>query len=419
MWIFFLPVGKMIAGICFWLIAGFGITEAKQSLPISLDRRIISAASNPADIADGLGGHPSANAPSNYYKDKYEDTKKQLEILKEKHAKHEPPPYQIGPEYIPTFGQTVKRIRERGKLICGSYDDKPGFSESHGGEHWQGFEIDVCKAIAIAVLGDEWSMETVAVNGKTRFEKLFDGTIDVISATTTYTYSRDVEWRIEFMPTTYYDGQGFIVRRSLGVKSAKDLTGARVCYSDAGTAAQNIKDFFELWDVDFIPVPLKAGQTPADFYIDGKCDMYGTDRSSLAGKKSTFSNPNAHVILPEVISKEPLGPAVKYGDQQFSDIARWAIYVLFLAEELGIDQVNIDDFSSHRDPIIQIFMGERGDLGAKLGIKDSFAVDIITEVGNYKEIFELHLGKDTRLGLSRGYNKLYKDGGLLYTPPLK
>jgi general L-amino acid transport system substrate-binding protein len=221
------------------------------------------------------------------------------------------------------------------------------------------------------------------------------------------------------MPTTYYDGQGFIVRKSLGVKSAKDLTGARVCYGENSTAAQNIKDFFEFWDVDYIPVPLKAGQIPVDFYIDGECDMYGTDRSALASKKSTFSDPDAHVVLPEIISKEPLSPAVKYGDQQFSDIARWAIYVLFLAEELGIDQITIDDFSSHKNPIIQIFMGERGDLGAKLGIKETFAVDIITEIGNYKEIFDMYLGKDTRLGLDRGLNRLYNKGGLLYAPPLK
>ena len=147
--------------------------------------------------------------------------------------------------------------------------------------------------------------------------------------------------------------------------------------------------------------------------------MYGTDRSALAGKKVTFSNPNAHVILPEIISKEPLSPAVKYGDQQFSDIARWAIYVLLIAEEFGINQVNIDDFSNHKDPAIQIFMGERINIGAKLDIKETFAIDIIVEVGNYKEIFELHLGKDTRLGLDRGLNRLYNKGGLLYAPPLK
>tara|TARA_B000000565_G_scaffold255244_1_gene235360 strand:+ start:322 stop:1515 length:1194 start_codon:yes stop_codon:yes gene_type:complete len=395
-----LPVGKIIVTIILLLTTNAG--DAGSPNP-----------------ADQIAGYPPGKASNvNYYRDKFEQVKQELEALKEKHKKHESDPYTMGIEYMPEYGETVKRIRDRGYMICGSYNDKPGFSEKRGG-NWDGFEIEICRAIAIAVMGEEWSIKTVEVNSKTRFEYLFDGTVDIILATTTWTYSRDVEWRIEFMPTTYYDGQGFIVRKSLGVKSAKDLTGARVCYGENSTAAQNIKDFFELWDVDYIPVPLKAGESATDFYIDGECDMYGTDRSALAGRKSTFSDPNSHVILPEIISKEPLGPAVKYGDQQFSDIVRWAIYVLFLAEEFGIDQVNIDDFSSNKDPMIQIFMGERGELGAKLGISETFAYDIISQVGNYKEIFEMHLGKSTRLGLNRGLNKLYKDGGLLYSPPLK
>ena len=356
--------------------------------------------------------------PVNYYKDRFESVKQELEELKKKHAKHEPPPYQMGIEYIPTRGDTVNRIRDRGKMICGTYDDVPGFSVRRG-ESWQGFDIDVCTAVAIAVMGDDWQIEFEEVNGKTRFEKLYDGTVDIISATTTWTYSRDIDWNIEFLPTTYYDGQGFIVRKSLGVRSAKDLAGARVCFNEDTTAAQNIKDFFELWDIPYRPVPIGANDSAADFYIDGECDMFGTDRSALAGKKSTFSNPDAHLILPEIISKEPLGPAVKYGDQQFSDIARWAIWVLFLAEEYGIDQVNLDDFSSHKNPMIQIFMGERGDLGQKLDISDFFAYDIIYKLGNYKEIFDIHIGKYTPLGLKRGLNRLYKHGGLLYAPPLK
>ena len=395
-----LPVGKIIVTIILLLTTNAG--DAGSPNP-----------------ADQIAGYPPGKASNvNYYRDKFEQVKQELEALKEKHKKHESNPYKMGIEYIPEYGETVKRIRARGYMICGSYNDKPGFSEKRGG-NWDGFEIDICKAIAIAVMGEEWSLKVVEVNSKTRFEYLFDGTVDIISATTTWTYSRDVEWRIEFLPTTYYDGQGFIVRKSLGVKSAKDLTGARVCYNEESTAAQNIKDFFELWDVDFIPVPLKVGESAPDAYMDGECDMFGSDRSALAGKKSIFSNPTAHVILPEVISKEPLSPAIKYGDQQFSDIARWAIYVLFLAEELGINQITIDDFGSHKNPLIQIFMGERGDLGAKLGIKETFAVDIITEIGNYEEIFDLYLGKDTRLGLDRGLNRLYNKGGLLYAPPLK
>ena len=259
------------------------------SICVLLGVGVPSSAGNPADE---IAGYPPGKTSSiNYYKDKFEGIKQELEALKKKHAEHEPPPYKLGKEYKPTYGQTVKRIRDRGYMICGSYNDKPGFSQSFGTSHWEGFDVDICTAIAIAVMGEDWAMKTKEVDGKTRFEYLFDGTVDVISATTTWTYSRDVKWRIEFLPTTYYDGQGFIVRKSLGVKSAKDLTGARVCYSENSTAAQNIKDFFELWDVDFKPVPLRVGESAPDAYIDGECDMFGSDRSALACLLYTSPSP--------------------------------------------------------------------------------------------------------------------------------
>ena len=257
--------------------------------------------------ADQLYYNPTVKTTNvNYYKDRFESVKQELEELKKKHAKHEPPPYKMGIEYVPTKGDTVNRIRDRGKMICGTYDDVPGFSVRRG-ESWQGFDIDVCTAVAIAVMGDDWQIEFEEVNGKTRFEKLYDGTVDIISATTTWTYSRDVDWNIEFLPTTYYDGQGFIVRKSLGVRSAKDLAGARVCFNEDTTAAQNIKDFFELWDIPYRPVPIGANDSAADFYIDGECDMFGTDRSALAGKKSTFSNPSSFPVISEA-DASPVAP---------------------------------------------------------------------------------------------------------------
>ena len=353
----------------------------------------------------------------------YDKLKEELEALKERHKKHEQPSYLMGPEYTPAYGQTIDRIVERGNVICGTYNETPGFSDKIG--DWEGFDVDICTAVAIAIFGEP-NIEFIAINGKTRFERLFDGTIDILSATTTWTYSREVDWKIEFMPTTYYDGQGFMVRKSLGVKSAKDLTGARVCYGESSTAAQNIKDFFELWQVQYKPVPVPASDEVFKYYIDGDCDMYGTDRSALAGRKSTFSDPENHVILPEIISKEPLGPAVKYGDSKFSAIVRWTIYSLLLAEELGITQDNIGDFLEHSNPTIQRFMGERnGDqpgsdnLGVKLGLQRYWSVNIIEQLGNYGEIFERHIGKNTPLGLDRGVNRLYTNGGVLYAPPLK
>ena len=331
--------------------------------------------------------------------------------------------YRVGDEYNPYFGSTVERILDRGKVICGTYNDVYGFSIKRD-EVWKGFDVDICRAFAVAMFGDKDKIDFVEVDGRTRFEMLFDGTIDILSATTTWTYSRNVKWRIEFLPTTFYDGQGFIVRKNLGVISAKQLVGARVCVQEESTASQNVQDFFELWNIKYIPINLYPDESPEDFYIDGDCDMYGTDRSALASKKATFMYPEEHIILPEIISKEPLGPAVKYGDQKWSDIARWVVYVLFIAEEWEINSQNIDSFKENKDPKIQRFMGERDGedfphLGAKLNLSSDWAYQVIKQIGNYKEIYEKNVGPKTDLGLKRGMNKLYTKGGLLYAPPLR
>ena len=332
-------------------------------------------------------------------------------------------------EYIPTYGSTFKRIKERGHIICGAKDSMPGFGEEHwdaetGVLKFQGFDIDVCRAIAVAVFGNKDSVEYEIIDGKTRFSYLIDGTVDVVSATVTYTYTRNVLKKLEFMPTTYYDGQGFIVRKTLGVSSAKQMSGARICYSSTGTAAKNTRDFFTKHFLDYVPVVVPVGEKSKDYYLDRKCDMYGTDRSGLASNRIGFKHPEQHVILPEIISKEPLGPVVKYGDQQWSDIVRWTIYVLFIAEEMGLNSNNISKFKNNIDPSIQRFMGELNGndhphLGAKLGLDATWAYEVIKQVGNYKEIYERNLGENTPLALKRGLNKLYTDGGLLYAPPLK
>ena len=289
--------------------------------------------------------------------------------------------YSGGDEYNPIYGSTVNKIKERGYVICGVYDNQWGFSERTGQRitspegdmyHiWEGFDADICKSFAIALFGDKDKIKFKTINGRTRFERLKDGTIDVLSATTTWTYTRDVIHGIEFLPTTFYDGQGFMVRRTLGAKSAKDLSRATVCYSIDTTAEQNIKDFFELWGMDYTPVGVYPDEDIVELYLDGNCDMYGIDRSALAGDRTKYPEPDKHMILPEVISKEPLGPAVRYGDQLWTDITRWSVYVFFIAEELGITSQNIDTFKENKDPKIQRFMGERdGDkfphLGAKL-----------------------------------------------------
>jgi general L-amino acid transport system substrate-binding protein len=329
-------------------------------------------------------------------------------------------------EYIPTYGSTFDRVMKRGYIICGTNDEFPGFSEElmdhPDGLQMVGFDVDICRAVAAAVFGDSDSIQYEIIDGVTRFTHLIDGTIDMLSAATTYTFTRNVQKKFEFLPTTYYDGKGFITKRTLGVSSAKQMHGARICFKGSGTAAKNIADFMELHEIKYIPIIVPENEKSQDMYIRGECDMYGTDRSGLASNRLGFNNPELHIILPEIISKEPLGPVVKYGDQKWSDIIRWTVYVLFLAEEMGINSKNIDSFKENINPNIQRFMGEKNgvdhpNLGAKLGLTATWSYDIIKQVGNYEEIFNRNIIQ--KLGLKRGLNQLYSHGGLLYSPPLK
>ena len=332
-------------------------------------------------------------------------------------------------EYFPSYGSTLKKVQTNGYITCGTKEEFPGFSEEvfddeEGTVIWKGFDVDICRAVSAAIFGSADEVEYVIVDGTTRFEYLIDGTIDMLSAATTFTFSRNVLKKLEFLPTTFYDGQGFITKKTLGVSSAKQMIGAKVCFSGSGTAAKNIADFFKLYEIKYIPVVVPDGEKSKDWYLRGDCDMYGTDRSGLASNRLSFESPERHMILPEIISKEPLGPVVKYGDQIWSDIVRWTVYVLFIAEEYGITSENIDEFKENADPMIQRFMGELNGkdhphLGAKLGLLPSWSYDIVKEVGNYREIYERNVGKNTPLALKRGLNKLYTEGGLLYAPPLK
>ena len=360
------------------------------------------------------------------------ELRKIKEIHQQQHSMGEKN-YQMGEEYFPTYGTTLERVKKRGYIICGTYPDFPGFSEEKEFETtlperqskiWVGFDVEICRAVASAVFGNLQRIEFIGINGRTRFERLMDGSIDVLSAATTWTFSRDVEKKLEYVATTYYDGQGFMVRKNLGVSSAKQLVGASVCFSETSTAAQNIKDFFEYHEIRYVPISVAPHENVKELYAAGECDMYGTDRSGLASNRLSFDDPERHMILPEVISKEPLGPVVKYGDQQWADIVRWSIFVLFIGEEMGITQGNIDRLKNHKNPSIQRFMGERNgedypNLGIKLGLDKLWSYFIIKQLGNYGEIYERNVGANTPIGLNRGLNKLYKHGGLIYAPPLR
>ena len=277
------------------------------------------------------------------------ELRKIKEIHQQQHSMGEKN-YQMGEEYFPTYGSTLERVKKRGYIICGTYPEFPGFSEEKDfdttlperqSKVWVGFDVDICRAIAASIFGNHFSIRFIGINGRTRFERLIDGSIDVLSAATTWTFSRDVEKKLEYVATTYYDGQGFMVRKNLGVSSAKQLVGASVCFSETSTAAQNIKDFFEYHEIRYVPISVAPHEDVKELYAAGECDMYGTDRSGLASNRLSFDDPERHMILPEVISKEPLGPVVKYGDQQWADIVRWSIFVLFIAEEMGITQDNV------------------------------------------------------------------------------
>ena len=347
-----------------------------------------------------------------------------LKKVEEEHVVAHTPDYEIGDIYTPTYEMTLDRVKERQKLICGVREDTVGFSErKYGGseQEREGFDIDVCRAFAIALFGNPESVQYEIVNNQSRFLKLKDGTIDVLSATTTNTYTRDVIHNIDFLPTVFYDGQGFIIRNTLGIRSAKDMGNINVCLEVGSTAEQNIMDFFELWEVTYMPIDVYPDEDISELYLNGDCDTFATDRSALAGIRLNFDEPSRHQILPDVISKEPLAPAVKYGDEKFTDILRWVVYVLFVADEWNINSKNIDNFFESKDPAIQRFLGlrngeEHDSLGEKLGIDAKFAYNIIKTIGNYTEIYYKNL---TKLNLDQGYNRPFSKGGLLYAPPLR
>ena len=397
--------GKIITTLIFWLVIGIGVSEGAPDV-------------NQEDY-DSLHAEVI-------------ELRKIKEIHQQQHLMGERN-YQMKEEYFPTYGSTLERVKKRGYIICGTYPEFPGFSEEKEFETtlperqckiWVGFDVEICRAVASAVFGNLQRIEFIGINGRTRFDRLIDGSIDVLSAATTWTFSRDVEKKLEYVATTYYDGQGFMVRKNLGVSSAKQLVGASVCFSETSTAAQNIKDFFEYHEIRYVPISVAPHQNVKELYAAGECDMYGTDRSGLASNRLSFDDPERHMILPEVISKEPLGPVVKYGDQQWADIVRWSIFVLFIGEEMGITQGNIDRLKNHKNPSIQRFMGERNgedypNLGIKLGLDKLWSYFIIKQLGNYGEIYERNVGLNTPVGLHRGLNKLYKHGGLIYAPPLR
>ncbi|WFE73238.1 amino acid ABC transporter substrate-binding protein [Roseinatronobacter sp. S2] len=315
---------------------------------------------------------------------------------------------------------TLETVQTRGELNCGVSTGLAGFSAPDGNGVWQGFDVAVCRAVAAAVLEDPMAVNFVPTTGQTRFSALASGEVDVLARNTTWTFSRDVDLNFTFVGTNYYDGQGFMVTRDLGVGSALELDGATVCIQTGTTTELNLADYFRVNGMAYEPVPIETNAEAQQQYLAGACDVYTTDVSGLAATRASFASPSDHVILPEVISKEPLGPAVRHGDDQWADIVQWTLFALIAAEELGVTSANIDEMKAGTDnPEINRMLGSEGDLGAMFGLDSEWAVRAIAAGGNYGEIFSATIGEQTPIGLARGLNAQWTQGGLLYAPPFR
>jgi len=323
----------------------------------------------------------------------------------------------IGPQ-VATAG-TLDDVKSRGVLRCVVSTGVPGFAYPDASGAWKGFDIDFCRATAAAVLGDASKIKAVTATGKTRFTKLNAGEGDVLWRNTTITFSRDVGVKLRFHGVNYYDGQGFLVKKALGVKSAKELNGASVCIQTGTTTELNLADYFHANGMKYEAVTIETNDEARQNYTSGRCDVYTTDASGLAATRSTFSDPENHIILPEIISKEPLGPATRQGDDQWSDIVTWVLNATITAEEKGITQANVDKMKSSKDPEVLRLLGVEGSQGKELGLSNDWAYNIIKSVGNYGEIFERNIGVNTPIGLPRGLNALWTKGGLQYSPPFR
>ncbi|MFZ4650636.1 MAG: amino acid ABC transporter substrate-binding protein [Rubrivivax sp.] len=318
-------------------------------------------------------------------------------------------------------GKTLDAIKARGQLVCGVNPSLPGFSAADSQGNWAGLDVDVCKAIAATVLSDASKIKWTPLNASQRFAVLQSGEIDVLSRNTTWTLTRDASLGLHFTGVTYYDGQGFMVPKKSKITSAKNLKGATVCVQSGTTTEKNLNDYSKSMKLNMKPVVFDTQEATNKAYFAGRCQAYTTDASGLASvRNKEASNPDDHVILPELISKEPLGPSVRRGDDEFFAIVKWVVFALIEAEEYGITQANVDQLkASSQDPVVQRILGTSEDTGKLLGLDKDWAYRAIKAVGNYGEIFERNVGPKTALKLPRGANNLWNQGGFMYAPPVR
>ena len=317
-------------------------------------------------------------------------------------------------------GKDLDTVKARGALICGIGQGTAGFMLQDSQGKWIGLDVDVCRAVAAAIFGDSEKVKYVPLSSQQRFTALQSGEVDILSNNTTITLTRDTALGLDFTAVTYYDGQGFLVNKKLGVKSAKELNGATVCVAPGTTTELNLADYFRANKMTFKPVVIEKVEEVRAAFFSGRCDVFTTDASGLYSTRAANApNPDDYIILPEIISKEPLGPVVRHGDNQFADIVRWALFAQLEAEEYGITSKNVDDMLKSDNPTIKRILGVTPGMGKALGVDEKWVYTIVKQVGNYGESFDKHVGPNSLLKIDRGVNKLWTQGGLQYAPPIR
>ncbi len=314
---------------------------------------------------------------------------------------------------------TLQVVKQRGYVKCGVSQGLPGFSNPDDKGNWNGIDVDLCRAVAAAVFGTDEKVKFTPLSAKERFTALQSGEVDLLARNTTWSMHRDTALGVDFTGVNYYDGQGFMVRAELGITSTKELDGASLCTNLGTTTELNAADYFRTHNMQYEMVAFEKADEAVSAYNTGRCDAYTTDQSALYAQRLKLTDPKAHIVLPQIISKEPLGPVVRQGDDQWGDIVRWSHNAMLNAEELGVTSSNVEAMKSSSNPSVKRLLGLDGSFGANMGISNNWAYHIIRTVGNYAETFERNVGKDTPLGIARGVNALWKDGGLQYAPPIR
>jgi general L-amino acid transport system substrate-binding protein len=314
---------------------------------------------------------------------------------------------------------TLEQVKAKGFVQCGVTQGLPGFSNPDDKGNWSGIDVDFCRALASAIFNDPSKVKFTPLNTKDRFTALQSGEIDVLSRNTTWTLDRDSKMGLNFAGVIYYDGQGFMIRKSMKINSALELSGATVCTQTGTTTELNVADYFRNNKMKYEVVAFANADETVKAYESGRCDVFTTDTSQLYAMKLKLAVPDDHIVLPEIISKEPLGPVVRHGDDQWFDIVKWTLFALVNAEELGVSSKNLSTMLKSDNPGIRRMLGVEGNLGEALGLSNDWVARIVKHVGNYGEIFDRNVGADSKLKIDRGLNKLWNKGGIMYAPPIR